>query len=96
VALTHAPELAPRLPADIRLLLAAHTHCGQIVLPLIGVLPGWSPHAHKRLHDPHYLCGLIHDPGRTVIVTAGVGSGTLPLRIGAPPDFWLITLGPVG
>jgi predicted MPP superfamily phosphohydrolase len=96
VALTHAPEIAPRLPPTVHLLLAGHTHCGQVVLPVIGVVPGWSPHAHRSLHNPRYLCGVIHDPGRTVIVTGGVGSGTLPLRIGAPPDFWLITLGPTG
>ena len=96
VALTHAPEIAPRLPPTVHLLLAGHTHCGQVVLPMIGVVPGWSPHEHRRLHNPRYLCGVIHDPGRTVIVTGGVGSGTLPLRIGAPPDFWLVTLGPSG
>jgi predicted MPP superfamily phosphohydrolase len=94
VALTHAPEIAPRLPPTVRLLLAGHTHCGQVVLPLIGVVPGWSPHEHRRLYNPRYLCGVIQDPGRTVIVTGGVGSGTVPIRIGAPPDFWLITLGP--
>jgi predicted MPP superfamily phosphohydrolase len=94
VALTHAPEIAPSMPAAVHLLLAGHTHCGQVVLPLIGVVPGWSPHAHKRLHNPRYLCGVVRDPGRTVIVTGGVGAGTLPMRFGAPSDFWLITLGP--
>ena len=96
VAFTHSPDLAPMLPPGVPLLLAGHTHCGQIVLPLIGPpFPVRSPYeGGRRLYDPRYRCGLVRDPGRTVIVTAGVGSGTLPIRIGAPPDYWLITLGP--
>jgi predicted MPP superfamily phosphohydrolase len=35
---------------------------------------------------------VVHDATRTVIVTGGVGSGTIPIRIGAPPDWWLVTL----
>ena len=96
VVLTHAPDLVPSLPPGVRLVLAGHTHCGQVVLPVIGVVPRWSPYVHRRISDPRYRCGVIQDPGRTVIVTGGVGSGTLPIRFGAPPDFWLITLGPPG
>jgi hypothetical protein len=97
VVLTHSPDLAPRLPPGIALALAGHTHCGQVVLPLIGTVQGGSPHEHgRRIYDPRYRCGVIQDPGRTVIVTGGVGSGTVPIRLGAPPDFWLITLGPAG
>jgi predicted MPP superfamily phosphohydrolase len=97
VVLTHSPDLAPRLPPGVPLVLAGHTHCGQIVLPLIGAAPGGSPREHgRRLYDPRYRCGVIQDPGRTVIVTGGLGSGTVPARFGAPPDFWLITLGPAG
>ncbi|HEY5413169.1 MAG TPA: metallophosphoesterase [Caulobacteraceae bacterium] len=93
VVLTHSPDLAPKLPADVPLVLAGHTHCGQIVLPWIGALPARSPlQGWKRLYNPRYRCGLVRDGRRVVIVTAGVGSGTLPLRFGAPPDFWLVTL----
>jgi predicted MPP superfamily phosphohydrolase len=93
VVLTHSPDLAPKLPAGVPLVLAGHTHCGQIVLPWVGAFPARSPvQGWKRLYDPRYRCGLVRDGRRTVIVTAGVGSGTLPLRFGAPPDFWLITL----
>ena len=31
----------------------------------------------------------------TAIVGAGVGTSILPLRLGARPDMWLVTLGPV-
>ncbi len=88
VVVTHSPDLAPRLPPEIGTVLAGHTHCGQAVLPLIGSL---APALGYHVFDPHYQCGLVRDPGRTVIVTAGLGSGSIPFRVGAPPDWWLVT-----
>lgn len=35
---THGPDVVPHLPARFGLVLAGHTHCGQIVLPLLGAL----------------------------------------------------------
>ncbi len=85
---THSPDIAPTLPADTPLLLAGHTHCGQIVLPLVGAL--WIPSGLGA----RYRCGVIRERQRTVVVGAGLGTSMLPLRLGAPPDLWLLTLGP--
>lgn len=93
VALTHSPGLIPRLPPSVNLLLAGHTHCGQVVFPLIGAPTDW-PDPPKRLYDPRYRCGVVHDPVRTVVVTAGMGTSGPALRLGAPPDLWLLTLVP--
>ncbi len=87
VVLTHSPDLVRDLPARLPLTLAGHTHCGQIVLPVIGGIAD-----HKHVYNPHYRCGVVRDGARTTIVTGGVGSGGIPLRIGAEPDWWLITL----
>lgn len=96
IVVTHSPDAIPLLgPDEARLVLAGHTHCGQIVWPGGAPLADRSLLSGKRLFDPHYRCGLIHDSRRTVIVTAGVGSGAVPLRLGAPPDWWLVTLGPL-
>lgn len=92
IAITHTPDIAPTLPPDVPLMLAGHTHCGQIVLPVLGSLALLSPFDDRRPFDPHYRCGVIADPGRTVIVTAGVGAGEVPFRLGAPPDWWMVTL----
>lgn len=95
VVLSHPPDLVHVLPRGLPLLLAGHTHCGQVVVPGWGPLlrfslrEGWRP-----LYDSQLRCGLVRMNGRTVIVTAGVGSGTMPIRLGAPPDWWLIELGP--
>lgn len=87
VMLAHTPDSMPRLPGDIALLLAGHTHCGQIVLPLVG-----APVSVSRWGN-RYRCGIVRENGRTVIVSAGLGTSGPPLRLGAPPDIWLLTLG---
>lgn len=87
VLLTHSPDIAPRLPADMPLLLAGHTHCGQVVLPLVGPV---EPVSRYR----QYECGLAREGVRTVIVGAGIGTSGGPFRLNAPPDWWLVTLGP--
>lgn len=94
IALTHAPDLAFSLPADVNLVLGGHSHCGQVVLPLIGPVAERSPKEQKALYDPKYRCGVITESGQTVIVTGGLGASGPPIRIGAPPDWWLITLTP--
>lgn len=96
VVLTHSPDLSKVLPADVRVVLAGHTHCGQVRLPWGTTLFTRSPRANgKVLYDPKYRCGLVPSPVRDVVVTAGVGSGTLPIRFGAPADIWLLSLGPI-
>lgn len=86
IVLSHTPDVAPMLPARFPLVFAGHTHCGQISLPLIG-----PPKTASR-YGRRYTCGLIREPGRDVLVTAGIGTSGVPLRIGAVPDLWLVTL----
>jgi len=88
LVLSHGPDPFPDLPSDVTLMLAGHTHCGQVSLPLIGPLKTMSAYGKR------YACGRIDEDGKTLIVTAGLGTSGLPVRIGAPPDMWLLTLGP--
>lgn len=88
IALSHSPDIAPALPDSIQLLFAGHTHCGQIRLPGIGAVSTMSRYGER------YACGVVLDGKRTVIVSAGLGTSLLPLRFGAPPDFWIVTVGP--
>ena len=84
--LSHSPDPFPDLPPDVELMLAGHTHCGQVALPFIGAVKTMSRHGKR------YACGVIRERGRTLVVTAGLGTSGLPLRLGAVPDMWLLTL----
>lgn len=88
ILLSHSPDPFPRLPGDVTLMLAGHTHCGQVRLPLLGAVKTMSDYGQR------YACGLIRENGRALIVTAGLGTSGLPLRMGAVPDLWLLHLGP--
>ena len=70
----------------ISLMIAGHTHGGQIKLPLIGA---------RSLDDPFldaHLRGAFNEGGRQLIVSSGLGTSIVPLRIGVRPEFVLITL----
>lgn len=95
VLFTHSPDLLASLPRDAApLVLTAHTHCGQLVLPLVGPVLSWSPLLRRTPYPPRYRCGPVHDAKRLTIVTAGLGTSIAPIRFGAPPDLWLLTLEP--
>ncbi len=89
ILLSHSPDPFPALPDDVPRMLSGHTHCGRIRLPVVGVL------ATASRHGKRYACGRFNERGRTLIVSAGLGTSVLPFRIGAAPDMWLIELGPV-
>lgn len=82
VLLSHTPEVAGAFRG---LVVAGHTHCGQVVLPFIG--------PPVEVTDERWRCGVVRDGARVTIVTAGTGTSVLPLRLGAPPDLWVVTLG---
>lgn len=93
IVLTHTPDLVHKLPRSLPLVLAGHTHCGQVVIPGFGALFTRSPRENWRsLYDKRYRCGVIRDADHLIVVTAGLGSGSNPIRLGAPPDWWLLTL----
>jgi predicted MPP superfamily phosphohydrolase len=88
LAFTHSPDVIPRLPPQFGVVLAGHTHCGQIVLPWYGQLESSSRYGDR------YRCGVIHEGAHTIVVGAGLGTSVVPFRFGAPPDWWLVTVGP--
>lgn len=85
VSLTHDP--AGAFHSDVTgLVLAGHTHCGQIRLPFIG--PVYVPSdAPAKAH-----CGLYSDDQRQVFVSSGIGTSVIPLRFLAQSQWDLITI----
>jgi predicted MPP superfamily phosphohydrolase len=86
ILLSHSPDPFPDLPPTIDLMVAGHTHCGQVALPYFGPIKTMSRYGKR------YACGLIREGGKTLVVTAGLGTSGIPLRLVAVPDMWLIEL----
>ncbi len=86
VALSHNPDLFPDVPARSTLLVAGHTHGGQVTLPLVGrlVVP-------SKLGD-RYATGHVEEDGEHVFVSPGLGTSILPVRFGIPPEISRLTV----
>ena len=86
IAITHNPDVFPNLPQSVPLLLAAHTHGGQVNFPLIG-----TPVVPSRF-GPKYTAGHIYENGHHLYVTSGIGTSILPVRFRVPPEIVLLTI----
>ena len=71
------------------LALCGHTHGGQIAF--FGFAPRISS-LHGLRYGNRYRAGIVREKGVTVLISNGVGASWLPLRLGAPPQYHLITL----
>lgn len=87
IVLTHYPDLFVRMPARVLLTLAGHTHGGQVNLPVLGRLIVPSRYGER------YAIGHVHENGRDLFVTPGIGTSIIPVRFRVPPEISLITVG---
>ena len=86
ILLTHSPEIF--LQADLikfDLVLAGHTHGGQVRLPGIGAL--WLPAGSEPFES-----GWFYGQNARMYVTRGIGTSILPVRAFCRPEIALITL----
>lgn len=80
VVLGHNPDSIDRLKnKPIRLLLAGHTHGGQINLPIL------TDYILSRFTEGKYKQGLYTKGNSQVFVTAGLGTVGFPIRLFQPP-----------
>ena len=86
IALTHNPDIFPALPERVPLLLAAHTHGGQVRFPLIGTVIQPSDFGQR------YVAGHVFENGHHLFVTTGIGTSIVPVRFGVPPEIVLLTV----
>lgn len=87
IVLAHDPAWFAEVPPGPYLTLAGHTHGGQIRLPGIGAVVNSSRAPMRWTH------GLIVEGRRHLIVSAGLGTSAIPLRIGVPPEYAVIEVG---
>ncbi|MEL6859136.1 MAG: metallophosphoesterase [Pseudomonadota bacterium] len=92
--LTHNPDIALIVPPEVRydLMLAGHTHGGQIRLPLPGVTRSVIPTQYPFDYGLHQI--KMPNRGRSdlVYVTPGTGMIGLPMRFRRPPRIDILTL----
>jgi predicted MPP superfamily phosphohydrolase len=84
IALTHNPDIFPNLPQRVPLLLAAHTHGGQIRFPIVGTIVEPSTFGYVRGH--------FFESNHHLFVTTGIGNSIIPLRFGVTPEIVLLTI----
>jgi uncharacterized protein len=86
IAMTHNPDIFPSIPRSVPLLLAAHTHGGQVNLPLIGTPIVPSDFGEK------YTAGHVFENDHHLFVTTGIGTSIVPIRFRVPPEVVLVTI----
>ncbi|MBI3516177.1 MAG: metallophosphoesterase [Proteobacteria bacterium] len=79
IVLSHSPEPFATLPPEPVIMLAAHTHGGQVRLPLIGSLVTARRVPHR------WMFGHVVEDGRDLFVTTGIGTSIMPVRFLTPP-----------
>lgn len=86
ILLSHTPdELSWARREAFDLMLAGHTHGGQVRFPLVGpvLCPSW--------HGTKYAAGFFHAAPTVLHVSRGTGS-LFPLRLGCPPEITKLIL----
>jgi len=88
IAVTHNPDIFPDLKFPFSLMIAGHTHGGQVLLPFLGraVVPS--------RYGQRYAIGDIKENNRHLFVTPGIGTSILPVRFGVPPEISYLRLQP--
>ena len=71
---------------DLRLMIAGHTHGGQVWFPVVGSLVVPSSYGQR------YASGHVKDNGLDMFVTTGIGVSILPIRFLVPPEIAVLTI----
>lgn len=92
IVLEHSPDIAQvitgdlSISKDLRLILAAHTHGGQVWFPILGTPVVPSSFGQK------YSYGHVKENGVDMFVTSGIGTSVLPIRFMMPPEIAVLTI----
>lgn len=88
VLLAHAPNIFSKaINCKIDLVLAGHTHGGQVRLPLVGAVAVPGQGLFPELDYGQFTAG-----STNMIINGGLGESVLPIRVYNRPEIVLITL----
>ncbi|MBV8835330.1 MAG: metallophosphoesterase [Alphaproteobacteria bacterium] len=82
ILLAHEPDILPRVPEHVSLVLSGHTHGGQVRLA------GWSP-VVPSIYGNRFAYGHVREQC-DLIVSGGLGCSIAPVRLGVPPEIVLV------
>ena len=84
IAIAHNPDSLLHSPAEISLMLAGHSHGGQVRFPFYG--------AAAFVNDARFMKGEATVDGKHVFVTTGVGCSGPPVRFGVTPEIAVLQI----
>jgi predicted MPP superfamily phosphohydrolase len=87
IVISHAPDFVDSLPQRVDLVLAGHTHGGQVVLPFFGPLVTASRLPRRYAADLHFYKGIPLHVSRGVGMERGFAP---PLRFLCPPEICVL------
>jgi predicted MPP superfamily phosphohydrolase len=87
ILLAHEPDIFTRVPSRVALTLAGHTHGGQIRIPFL-----WEKFVPSA-YGARFAYGHVVEGERHLVVSGGLGTSLIPLRLGVPPEIVRIDLG---
>ncbi len=88
IMLSHSPEIFPEIAErNIPLTLCGHTHGGQVRFPFVGAL--WTDTPKTGLRYQH---GLYWEGDSALVLSKGVGTSKLPIRLLSRPEVVVIDL----
>ncbi len=90
ILLSHSPEIYKSIKNfNIPLVLAGHTHGGQVRLPILGAIfmPGGNI-------PEHLMMGIAKDGDTTFYISVGLGTRLVPIRFMSRAEIALITVTP--
>lgn len=84
LVITHSPDIFPQVPERAALMLAGHTHGGQVALPWLGAL------LVPSVFGKRYEGGLTAENGKRLLVSRGLGTSLLPVRFNCRPEIVVV------
>lgn len=84
ILVTHSPDVYYDVKEKVDLILAGHTHGGQVSFPIIGAPVVPSEYGAK------FARRVIKETDNLMIITKGIGTSILPIRFGSIPEIVVI------
>lgn len=86
ILLAHSPGVFKKIEQKNILILAGHTHGGQINIPIL------TEFVFPLKYDKKYKKGLFFEDEKWLYVTRGIGTTFIPARLFSPPEITIINL----